>query len=306
MGVHRHSFGCPAALAATAALVPACALVCAPICANAHGIAGDRFFPATLSVDDPAVADELSLPTVSNLDGETDVSGEYSKRLTSTLGISLGEGWSRIKDAGAPAASGFQNLETTAKWQFLTSAGHETILAAGVSAEWAGTGAAGVGAEPHTTITPTFYFGKGAGDLPESLGWARPFALTGQFGYAIPARTHDPGEPLANPRVAEWGLTLQYSLAYLQQHVRDVGLPEPFDGMVPLVEASLTTPVSGPDRRTTGTLDPGVIWAGRHFQLGAEALVPINAASGRHVGVIVQMHFFLDDLFPHSIGKPIW
>jgi hypothetical protein len=28
----------------------------------AHGVAGDRFFPATLAVDDPAVADELSLP----------------------------------------------------------------------------------------------------------------------------------------------------------------------------------------------------------------------------------------------------
>ena len=31
--------------------------------AHAHGIAGDRLFPATLSIDDPAVGDELSLPT---------------------------------------------------------------------------------------------------------------------------------------------------------------------------------------------------------------------------------------------------
>src|SRR5450631_3286738 len=30
-----------------------------------HGIAGKRFFPATLATDDPFVADELSLPTVS-------------------------------------------------------------------------------------------------------------------------------------------------------------------------------------------------------------------------------------------------
>ncbi len=287
-----------AALAAAASLIPAIGL--------AHGIAGNRFFPATLAVDDPAVADELSLPTVSNLDGETDISAEYSKRLTRTFGVSFGESWSRTKTPGDPAASGFQNLETTAKWQFLTSADHEAILAAGVSAEWGGTGAAGVGAERHTTITPTVYFGKGAGDLPETMGWARPFALTGQFGYAIPARRRDPGEVQDNARALEWGLTLQYSLSYLQAHVRDVGLPAPLNGLTPLVEASFHTPLSGPDHQTTGTVDPGVIWAGRHFQLGAEALIPINAASGRHAGVIVQLHMFLDDLFPRSIGKPIW
>ena len=274
--------------------------------AQAHGIAGARFFPATLAVDDPAVADELSLPTVSHLDGETDVSGEYSKRLTSTLGISLGESWSRLKDGGSPAASGFQNLETTIKWQAVTSASHEAILAFGLSAEWSGTGAAGVGAEAHSTFTPTVFFGKGAGDLPESMGWARPFALTGQVGYAIPSRRQDPGNPDPNLRVLKWGLTLQYSLPYLQSQVRDLGLPQPLAGMTPLVEASFESPVTGPDRTTTGTINPGVIWAGRHFQLGLEAMFPVNAESGRHVGAVMQFHMFLDDLLPRSIGKPIW
>src|SRR5207247_6478592 len=53
----------------------------------AHGFAGARFFPATLSTDDPFVADELSLPTVSTIrtpeDGgtrETDISVDISKR----------------------------------------------------------------------------------------------------------------------------------------------------------------------------------------------------------------------------------
>ncbi len=274
--------------------------------AYAHGVAGPRFFPATLTVDDPAVADELSLPTVSHMDGETGVSGEYSKRLTSTLGVSLGESWVRVKDAGSPAASGFGNLETSIKWQAATSASHEAILAFGLTAEWSGTGAASVGAEAHSTFTPTVFFGKGAGDLPTSLGWARPFALTGQVGYAIPSRRQDPGEPAPNPRVLEWGLTLQYSLPYLQSQVRDLGLPQPLEGMTPLVEPSFETPVTGPDRLTTGTINPGVIWAGRHFQLGLEAMIPVNAESGRHVGAVMQFHMFLDDLFPRSLGKPIW
>ena len=34
---------------------------------SAHGFAGSRFFPATLSTDDPFVADEFSLPTVSSI-----------------------------------------------------------------------------------------------------------------------------------------------------------------------------------------------------------------------------------------------
>ncbi len=277
--------------------------------AHAHGVAGARFFPATLTVDDPAVADELSLPTISHLEGEagqTDVSGEFSKRLTSTLGVSVGETWSHLKIDGQPAASGFQNLETTLKWQAVTSARHEAILALGLSAEWSGTGAAGVGAEAHSTFTPTIFFGKGAGDLPASWGWARPFALTGQLGYAIPGRRQDRGETEPNPRVLQWGMTLQYSLPYLQSQVRDLDVPQPFAGMTPLVEASFETPLTGPDRKTVGTINPGVIWAGTHFQIGAEALIPVNRDSGRRVGAVVQFHLFLDDLFPHSIGKPIW
>jgi hypothetical protein len=31
---------------------------------HAHEIVGNRFFPATLGIDDPRVNDELSLPTV--------------------------------------------------------------------------------------------------------------------------------------------------------------------------------------------------------------------------------------------------
>jgi hypothetical protein len=42
------------------------ALVAVPS-AEAHGIAGNRYFPDTLTFDDPAVADELILPNFSSL-----------------------------------------------------------------------------------------------------------------------------------------------------------------------------------------------------------------------------------------------
>ncbi len=280
--------------------------------AAAHAIAGNRFFPATLATDDPGVADELSLPTVSSFKTgddpsarELDVAGEYSKRLTSKLGVSLGERWTQVKSPDGGKVQGFQNFEVTVKYQALTSAAHEAIVAFGLSTEWADTGADQVGAERHSTFTPTVYLGKGAGDLPDGLAWARPFAVTGLVGYAIPSRSHDGLSQ--NARVVRSGLVLEYSLPYLASHVKDYGLPDFVNHLTPLVEASFDTPVANASgAKTTGTVNPGVIWSGRHYQVGAEATLPINRQSGRGVGFIVQVHFFLDDLFPRSIGKPIW
>ena len=40
--------------------------------AHAHGIAGNRFFPGTLSFDDPAVADEAILPNFASFKAPVD------------------------------------------------------------------------------------------------------------------------------------------------------------------------------------------------------------------------------------------
>ena len=73
--------------------------------------------------------------------------------------------------------------------------------------------------------------------------------------------------------------------------------------------ASFATPVSnnsGTGQGTTGTVSPGVIWVGNYFQVGAEALIPANRASGTGTGVIAQLHIYLDDLFPDTIGRPLF
>jgi hypothetical protein len=49
-----------------------------------------------------------------------------------------------------------------------------------------------------------------------------------------------------------------------------------------------------------------VIYQADSWDVGVEALIPGNRASGTNVGVIAQFHLFLDDLFPNSIGKPIF
>jgi hypothetical protein len=159
------------------------------------------------------------------------------------------------------------------------------------------------------------------GDLPDTLSWIRPVAITGLVGYAIPGRNStttfgvdpDSGAPSIDtefhPRVLNWGGTIQYSMPYLKSAVIDLGLPDFVNHLIPLVEANLQTPVANTftsGTRTTGTINPGVIWVGKSFQFGVEALIPINRQSGTNVGVIAQLHFYLDDIDPRGIGKPIF
>jgi hypothetical protein len=41
------------------------------------------------------------------------------------------------------------------------------------------------------------------------------------------------------------------------------------------------------------------------WQVAVEAVVPLNDASGRHVGARTQLLLFLDDLVPALFGKPL-
>lgn len=130
---------CGLAAAWCSAIIPA--LQTTPVLA--HGYAGKRFFPATITTDDPFVADELSLPTVSYIKNndepsakQIDVSTEFSKRILDNFGLSLEETWTHLDRPAGKDKNGFQNFETTAKYQFLTSAEHEAIVSAGLGVEW--------------------------------------------------------------------------------------------------------------------------------------------------------------------------
>src|SRR3977135_3304292 len=312
--------------------LPGLAIALVPLSEGiAHEVVGNRFFPATLTIDDPGVNDELSFPSVSSFRTgddpsfrQRDFSGEFSKRITEAFGISIGSTYSHLSPPGGltgMGANGFQNLETTFKYRIIKDPAHEFILSVGLSVEWGGTGAQSVGADPFNTYTPTVFFGKGLGDLPDTLSLIRPVAVTGQGGYAIPGRRStttfgidpDSGDPTLDtefhPRVLNWGGSIQYSMPYLKSAVIDLGLPDFINRFIPLVEATLQTPVSNTltsGTVTTGTINPGFIWIGNGYQIGVEALIPINRQSGTNVGVIGQLHFYLDDLDPHGLGKPIF
>jgi len=306
----------------------ACAGALGPSAAFAHVIAGNRVFPVTLTFDDPGVADEASLPSFmyqrSGAGGGTgptheyDFGFEYDKTITSNTALIVNYGWDIFQTNGSKTETGFENLFVTGKWQAYTNAEHEFVVSLGVIREFGGTGTDHTGADVHGSTAPTLYFGKGLGDLP--IGYLRPLAITGELSYAVADQglkampVVDPATGLTslqfnngNPNQWSGGLSVQYSIPYLQSQVKDFGLPAFVGRLVPLVELTWSSPATSPSTQGAAwTVAPGVIYMADWYQVGIEALIPGNKAAGTNVGVVALFHVFFDDLYPHSIGKPIF
>lgn len=275
--------------------------------AGAHGYAGDRFFPPTITTDDPFAVDEFAFPTVSYVKNagspgnyEVDAGFEFDKEIFPRFALGVSDTYIYQNPGNGPSIHGWDNVSLTAKYEVLINAEHEGIVSIGVRADVGGTGAKSIGADNFSTVTPLLFFGKGFGDLPDSVSLLRPFALTGELGQSFPLSSESPNSLL-------WGFALEYSLPYLVQNVKDIGLPHPFRDMIPLVEFNMQTAENrGEGGITTGTINPGVLYENPYFQLGAEANIPINSRSGTHVGVTVQAWIYIDDIFPHVFGHPIF
>jgi hypothetical protein len=300
---------CPLLRAALAGLliltVPAAQAV-------AHAVCGNRVFPPTLVMDDPGMNDEVSLPTIQYTPipasggapaGSTTSWGyEWDKTVFSTanniFGFALNGDYITQRGAGENL-NGWDNVTVTLKDQFYCDEAHEFMMSGGVIRDFGATGSGQLlraGAISTTSSTaPTLYAGKGFGDLP--IGFLRAFAVTGELGYAI---SDSPG---TMPSEWDYAASIQYSMPYLTQHVRALPIPEFFDHLVAVVEFSYAAPSSP----TTGVIAPGIFYEWNTGQVGAEAIIPANAATrqSQGTGFIVQFHLFLDDLLPNSLGKPL-
>jgi hypothetical protein len=292
--------------------------------AHAHGFAGDHMFISTLLIDDPNVADEASLPTFSFLPQPNDggptpnlygLGLEWDKRITETFGFAINDGYNWLTQRGSKTANGWQNIVVTLKWKPYVNDEHEFLFSVGVQREFARSGANGTNGavldnDDSSSTEPTFYFGKGFGDVP--VGVLRPLMLTGELGYVIADKKLkvDPadGSPINNGIANAWegGLSLQYSIRYLSSQVKDYGLPDFVNKLTPVVELTWSSSASKPNQNTTQYLwGIGVNYTATYYAVGLEALVPGNRETGSHLGVIAQFHLYFDDMLPHSLGKPI-
>src|SRR6201981_1483983 len=162
--------------------------------AYGHGFAGARFFPATLTTDDPFVADEFSLPTVSSIvtpdnggTRDTEISSDIALRITPKWDLEFGESFILLNPSQGKATNGFSNLSIASKYEFFENDEHEAVVSLGLGADVGGTGSKEVGADSFSTWTPGVFFGKGLGDLPQRLSLVRPVAITGLIGVGLPS-----------------------------------------------------------------------------------------------------------------------
>ena len=290
---------------------------------EAHMVAGDHMFVSTLLVDNPMPVDAVSLPTFSYLPQPSDggsapglynLQGTFDKRITENLGLYVEESYNWLTQPSAKTATGWSNLTIQLQYKAYVNAEHEFVTSLGVEREFARTGANGsngalLGNDDSSSTTPTIYFAKGFGDLPVAL--LRPLALTGQFGYTIAdkmLKVDATGSPINNGRDNAWtgGLTLQYSLRYLSSPM-GYKLPTFVSRLTPVAEVTWSSPASRPnDSDSTKYLFAvGLNYTEKTYSFAVEALIPGNKETGSHLGVIAQFYLFFDDLFPHSLGKPI-
>jgi hypothetical protein len=289
-------------------------------------VVGDRVFPATPTTDYPFVAD-AAYASVSRLrqgvpdqgTRETNLGFGFEKRITADLGIDIDGTYRRLDQGSQGNAYCFDNVEATLKYQLFLNDPHEFLFSIGVSREFGGTGAAGVGAEAVSATTPTIYFGKGFGDLPDGLKYLRPLAITGVVGYRIADERQrsttaiDPptGTPLLQvdhtPDQIAAGLAIEYSLRYLEGNVAYVGLPSFIGRLTPLVEVKLATPTGTSfGTPTTGIIAPGLIYSQNGIDFGVEALVPMTRQSGTNVGFIASLHVPFESFLPAVASKPLF
>jgi hypothetical protein len=290
--------------------------------AQAHGIAGNRYFDGTMTFDDPAVADEAIVPlhadqhypTQGSTVSENRINAAFARLLTPTLAFTVDSGWVH-QNWPVGHTSGFDKTDIGLKYEAFRNNQHEALVS--VSLDWGigHSGSAAVGADAPETIQPGIFFGKGFGDLPASLSWLRPFAITGAIVDEVPlgsvGRALAPNlgaggfNTVISPAVEtlHWGFSIQYSTLYLTSRF-DGGPPkqEPLNQWVPLVEFRFDSPRG---QVTAATANPGFAYVAVTWQVSAEAIIPLNHAGGTGPGFRTQLLFFLDDLIPSLFGKPL-
>jgi hypothetical protein len=293
----------------------------------AHAVCGSRVYPVTLTLDDPGVADEVTLPQIAYTrqaadagpgpGHDTDIQFEYDKRLTDEFGFAFNDDYTVNQQNNAKTEAGWGDLVVTGKWAKCVDPDTDFQLGFGIIREFGRTGTSHIGADEYGNTAPTVYLGKGLDDFPVPM--LQPLQVTGELSYAIADKGYkqftvtDPvtgavSTSANNGYANSWAgsFSIQYSIPYLQNQIKDFGLQEPLAHMIPLAEFNWTSTSGGSGGSPTSwTLAPGFIYLRSWYQVGVEALVPLNKVAGTNVGVTVQLHVFLDDLYPRGIGAPL-
>lgn len=304
---------------------------CSGVCAERErpGIAGNRLFPGTITFDDPAVANELQIWTVNARHNfasgpsfvvlDQAIYGSFSRLLTDTLAFGINSGGIFRSGSGISPRAGFDKTSLSLKQLVYKDELHETLVSASLTWGIGGSGSQAVGATSPNTLAPAVSFGKGFGDLPDTLAWLRPFAVAGTVSLEAPLERTRPMRHSsetstmsgqigtfsgASVTTLHWGFAIEYSTLYLTDRFKPGQLPkdEPLHQFVPLVEFAFDTPRG---QKTAATGNPGLAYVADVWQLSGEVIVPLNSQGGRGLGFRTRVLIFLDDFAPSIFGRPL-
>jgi hypothetical protein len=272
--------------------------------AYAHGVVGERSFIEPFIAEDVNPKNEfvIARPEWDHSRNETALGIGFGleKKLADRLSLTLDSEWDELSPDDGPHASGFQNLGITVKYAFFINPAHEAITSVALEST-APTGSRDVDAEKDWSFKPFFLYGKGFGDLPGFLRYARPLALQGDAGFEI-ATDHDRTTTFAH------NVAVEYSIPYLQAFVRDLGLRWPLNDLIADTEFNFEHGVNGDEHgRSKVFVTPGVVYMDRWIELGVAGRFPLNAAANDEFnwGIVFLVDLFIDDLLPWTRWQPI-
>jgi len=126
-----------------------------------------------------------------------------------------------------------------------------------------------------TRLAPArYFFGKGFGDLPDTLAWLRPFGITGAVSLEHPITGSSVNFGVGTEtghNTVHWGFALEFSTLCLTSRFTPGKLPkdEPLNQLVPLVEFSFDSPRG---QKTVATMNPGFSYVAVSWQVAVEAV----------------------------------
>jgi len=275
--------------------------------ASAHGVVGDYVFLEPLITQDPTPANELDMLQPSwmrSSDANTYSIGfsmekilylddEYVPRFS----IGGGSNWSHVSPFVGRGKQGFDDLTLIGKYAFYYSLKHEFMLTIAAQLQLP-TGNTDIEAQNHTSLGPVFLWEKGMGDLPNLpvLKYCRPFGIQSDFGYVPALGGHTSHHMFADA-------VIEYSLPYLSNNVRDIGLKWPLRNLFLFNEINYDQLITGPSGQIFPTLlaTPGIAYISYHFELALGTQFALNNASvpGTHAAVLGLLDIFYDSIIPH-------
>ena len=274
--------------------------------AHAHGVVGERSFIEPFITEDVNPKNEFVIGRPEwdhSRDGRTLALGfGLEKKLTDRFSITLDSEWDDItpKAHDEPHASGFNDLGITLKYAFFIEPVHEAIASIALEST-APTGTTDVGAEIDPAFKPFLLYGKGAGDLPTSLRYLRPFAVQGDAGFEI-------STDRARTTTLAHNIAVEYSIPYLQSFVRDFGLGWPLKNFITDCEFNFEHGVNGEDHgKSRIFVTPGFVYMDRWVEVGVAGRFPLNQMAHDELdwGIIFIVDLFIDDILPWTRWQPI-